>query len=84
MKIDYMVSADNGEPETIETLSEARKLAKELSLTEGQVTIQKWKYNKEIDDMEVDEGFLITYENGKDITKECEQRFAETVKKLNK
>lgn len=82
--INYLVASDKGEPEEVETLAEARKLAKELSLTEGQVTIQKWRYDRSSDDMVCDENFLLVYEEGKDVSKQSRERFEKTVRHLMK
>lgn len=63
MKIDYVVLNDS-EPEIVETLEEARTLAKELSLTNDDVTIQKYVYDKKYDEMVWDDSFVEVYRDG--------------------
>lgn len=81
---DYMVSTDYKEPEIVYTLKEARQLAKQWSKQYGVACIDRWiapDYS-DYQEKEIDDYWGIIYENGKDVTKQYEERFQETVKRV--
>ena len=63
-KTDYVVVTSTQEEVIVNTLKEARQLAKEKSITEDYAEISKWVWDKDLNDKVLDDDWNEYYENG--------------------